>query len=114
MSDSLTNNKLRSIIGEIPNWIFEYLELSDEIKKEWKFGSKASDFGGHSQFVQLFSRRIEAIISDTVAKAEREAKLNLAKGLTIGGRHGVDIFYQGIPIERFIDKLKSQQESEES
>jgi len=33
---------LKSIVGEMPNWIFEYLELSDEIKKEWKEGSKAS------------------------------------------------------------------------
>lgn len=96
MSDSLTNKELRSIIGEIPNWIFEYLELSDEIKKEWKFGSKASDFGGHSQFVQLFSRRIEALISDTVAKAEREAKIEAyrsvpeVRGLTEEGLEDVN------------------------
>ena len=60
----MTNqSELKSIVGEIPNYIFECLELSDEIKEEWKHGSKASDFGRHNQFVQRFSKRIEAFIT---------------------------------------------------
>lgn len=59
MADKQTVDNIRSIIGEIPNYIFEYLELSDDIKKEWKYGSKASDFGHHNQFVQKFTAKIE-------------------------------------------------------
>ena len=56
------SEELKSILGEIPNYIFDYLELSDDIRKEWKYGSRASDFGRHNQFVQQFSKRLEAII----------------------------------------------------
>lgn len=58
-------NQIKQIISEIPNYIFEYLELSDEIRKEWKYGSKASDFGGHNQFVQEFTRRIVEQLATT-------------------------------------------------
>lgn len=61
MNDPKQKSELRAIIGEMPNWIFDYLELSDDIKKEWKYGSKAGDFGGHNRFVQKFSERIKAL-----------------------------------------------------
>jgi len=73
--------ELRAILGEIPNYIFECLELSDEVKKEWKHGSKASDFGSHKQFVQMFSRRIQAHTNAEIAKVldRLEAELNEQK-----------------------------------
>lgn len=40
------NKELDEILGQMPNYVMEYLELSDEIKQEWRKGSKASDFGG--------------------------------------------------------------------
>lgn len=62
-------DEIRSVLGEIPNHIFGYLELSEEIKKEWKYGGKASDFGGHNQFVQAFSKRLLALITKEIKQA---------------------------------------------
>lgn len=68
--------QIRAIIGEIPNYIFEYLELSDSIKKEWKLGNKASDFGGHNQFVQKYTKAIEAeILKHYISREEVLGKL---------------------------------------
>lgn len=69
------DNQIRSLVGEIPSWIFEYLELSDEIKKEWKFGNKASDFGGHNQFVQKFTNRISKAVQAREKRIRLEAKI---------------------------------------
>lgn len=64
----------------------------------------------------LNEMRLEAIdkIIPLIESEVRKEKLKLAQGLTIGGRHGVDIFYQGIPIERYIEQLKPQQEEREA
>lgn len=70
------DKELRGIVGEMPNYIFECLELSDEIKEEWKHGSKASDFGSHNQFVQRFSKRIEALITADRKRVELEARVD--------------------------------------
>ena len=75
MTPTEQDKELRGIVGEIPNYIFECLELSDEIKEEWKHGSKASDFGSHNQFVQRFSKRIEAFITADRKRVALEARL---------------------------------------
>lgn len=76
MTHTEQDKELRGIVGEIPNYIFECLELSDEIKEEWKHGSKASDFGSHNQFVQRFSKRIEAFITADRKRVDLEARLD--------------------------------------
>jgi len=74
----VSEDKIKSIIGEIPNYIFEYLELSDDIKKEWKYGSTASDFGGHEQFVQKFSARLSSLAPPKPIKGDlRNSILNI-------------------------------------
>jgi len=65
---SEVENKIKEIIGQTPNYIFEYLELSDDIKKEWKYGSKASDFGGHNQYVQKFAKELTTYIDSVVER----------------------------------------------
>ena len=76
MTPTEQDKELRGIVGEIPNYIFECLELSDEIKEEWKYGSKASDFGSHNQFVQRFSKRIEAFITADRKRVALEARID--------------------------------------
>jgi len=68
--------EIKQIVGEIPNHIFEYLELSDDIKKEWKNGSGASDFGGHRAFVETFSKRVANLIAikETESRLDEENK----------------------------------------
>ena len=68
------SEELKSILGEIPNYIFDYLELSDDIRKEWKYGSNASDFGGHNKFVQQFTKRLEALIRTEKLKLLAEVR----------------------------------------
>ncbi len=51
-------SKVDEILGQMPNYIFDYLELSDEIKNEWRKGSKASDFGGHTGFKIKFKQAL--------------------------------------------------------
>lgn len=60
-------NKVKGIVGEIPGYIFDYLELYGPVVDEWKHGSKASDFGHHNQFVQKFSRRLEEVVEKHTA-----------------------------------------------
>jgi hypothetical protein len=83
------SGELKSILGEIPNYIFDYLELSDDIRKEWKYGSKASDFGGHNQFVQQFSKRLETIIRTEKLKLLDEvihqSTINLKSAKAVAG-----------------------------
>ena len=98
--------ELRAIVGEIPNYIFECLELSDEVKEEWKHGSKASDFGSHNQFVQMFSRRIQAHTNAEIAKAVKEAK-----PFPVGGSEFADGYMAGIKryetnLMKFIERAK--------
>ena len=68
------SEELKSILGEMPNYIFDYLELSDDIRKEWKYGSNASDFGGHNKFVQQFTKRLEALIRTEKLKLLAEVR----------------------------------------
>ena len=70
-----TKEQIKSILGQIPNEIFEYLELSDEIRKEWKTGSKASDFGYHNQFVQKYTQQIEKLIQTAREEAELRGRI---------------------------------------
>ena len=51
-------NKISSLLGTMPNYIFDYLEISDDIKEEWKHGLNASDFGGHRSFVIKYTNLI--------------------------------------------------------
>jgi len=68
-----TDSEIKSIIGEIPSYIFDYLELSDDTKEEWEHGVNASDFGGHNQFVQKFAKRILAL--------KRQWQLEILEGI---------------------------------
>lgn len=86
-------NKIKSVLGEIPNYIFEYLELSDDIKKEWKYGSKASDFGGHNQFVQKFAAQIQALISEQVRLGRETIERETLEAVSMK----LDELHQGTP-----------------
>lgn len=57
-SKELDETKVREILGTIPNYILDYLELSDNIKEEWRKGATASDFGGHQGFITKYEQAI--------------------------------------------------------
>ena len=119
MTPTEQDKELRGIVGEIPNYIFECLELSDEIKEEWKYGSKASDFGSHNQFVQRFSKRIEAFITADRKRVALEARLNGKWEILSKIPDGTSVLEDGkigsayelrIKVNREIAELKAQQE----
>ena len=116
MTPTEQDKELRGIVGEIPNYIFECLELSDEIKEEWKHGSKASDFGSHNQFVQRFSKRIEAFITADRKRVALESEMNAWKQVrksypkkqTLQGNAVSRLTLSDV--DRKITELKAQQE----
>ena len=57
------DGEVRNIIGQIPNYVLGYLEISDGIKQEWADHQRA--------YLQIYSDRITKLISDQV----REARL---------------------------------------
>jgi len=73
------DGEVRNIIGQIPNYVLGYLEISDGIKQEWADHQRA--------YLQIYSDRITKLISDQVAKARiEETKLykQYFKGRTQG------------------------------
>lgn len=61
------DEQIRNIIGQIPNYVLGYLEISDGIKQEWADHQRA--------YLQIYSDRITKLISDQV----REARISELK-----------------------------------
>ncbi len=59
------DEQIRNIIGQIPNYVLEYLEISDGIKQEWADNQRA--------YLQLYSDKVKALIANQV----REELTNL-------------------------------------
>jgi len=55
------DGEVRNIIGQIPNYVLGYLEISDGIKQEWADHQRA--------YLQIYSDRITKLISDQVREA---------------------------------------------
>ena len=59
------DGEVRNIIGQIPNYVLGYLEISDGIKQEWADNQRA--------YLQLYSDKVKALIANQV----REELTNL-------------------------------------
>jgi len=66
MSEPNLDEQIRDIIGQIPNYILEYLEIGDDIKKEWK--------GEQRAYLKVYSDRIAKLIAQQVKEAEAKLK----------------------------------------
>ena len=66
------DGEVRNIIGQIPNYVLGYLEISDGIKQEWADHQRA--------YLQIYSDRITKLISDQVAKAKIEELEHIISG----------------------------------
>ena len=112
MTPTEQDKELRGIVGEIPNYIFECLELSDEIKEEWKYGSKASDFGSHNQFVHKYEKKLADFIIADRKRVALEARIETVTYIESMLR------FENIPLhpvqaeslKQYLRQLKAQQE----
>ena len=75
--DTELREQVRGILGEIPNSIFDYLEINHDIRMEWRKGDKASNFGGHAAYINNFEERITKLIKQEVDKSVNEAREKL-------------------------------------
>jgi hypothetical protein len=55
-------------------------------------------------------RYIISSVTRLIASKVLEAETKLAKGITLGGKGGTELFYQNIPIENYIKQLQAQRE----
>ena len=63
MTPTEQDKELRALLGEMPNFVIDWLELSDDLRNEWKKGGKASDFGGHRTFIQKYEKKLANLIT---------------------------------------------------
>jgi len=68
------DGEVRNIIGQIPNYVLGYLEISDGIKQEWADHQRA--------YLQIYSDRITKLISDQVAKARLDEIKRMREAMT--------------------------------
>ena len=91
---------LRTLVGALPNEIFDYLELSDELKEEWRKGATASDFGGHKNFVNQTTQALLTILKETCEAA-------LPRKATIDKKNEYIANYINIGFNQAIDQTKA-------
>lgn len=109
MSNQEIREKIRSIVGTVPNSIFEYLELSQTIREDWHKGNKASDFGYHKIFVTKCSNQLVDLFISELQKAVREARIaENTMYLTERDRH-----YFSSPDERHIPLVQFEERIKE-
>jgi hypothetical protein len=91
MTPTEQENELRALLGEMPGFVIDWLELSDELRNEWKKGGKASDFGGHRAFMQKYEKKL----ADFIAADRKRVALETVKvtGDTSDGYHTFNELY---------------------
>ena len=76
MTPTEQDKELRALLGEMPGFVIDWLELSDELRNEWKKGGKASDFGGHRTFIQKYEKKLAELITADRKRVELEARID--------------------------------------
>ena len=98
MTPTEQDNELRALLGEMPNFVIDWLELSDELRHEWKKGGKASDFGGHRAFIQKYEEKLAKLITADRKRVALEARIEEA---TLFNRYFDDnLAFKGFAEER--------------
>lgn len=104
---------LRTLLGEMPNFVIDWLELSDDLRNEWKKGGKASDFGGHRTFIQKYEKKLAKLITADRKRVVLEARIDAAEHILNTMVHKTGGYCDEIDpddITNYIAELKSQQE----
>ena len=113
MTPTEQDKELRALLGEMPGFVIDWLELSDDLRHEWKKGGKASDFGGQHAFIQKYEKKLADFITADRKRVALEARLDELAKIEIGGDNiwtvdsGTDT---AMLIEERIAELKAQQE----
>ena len=102
MTPTEQDKKLRALLGEMPYFIIDWLELSDDLRNEWKKGGKASDFGGHRTFIQKYEKKIADFITADRKRVALEARIDALEYAKISPK---------FKIEERIEALKQELES---
>ena len=102
MSPSEQENELRALLGEMPYFVIDCLDLSDDLRNEWKKGGKASDFGGHRAFMQKYEKKLTKLITADRKRVALEARIDALEYAKISPK---------FKIEERIEALKQELES---
>ena len=109
MTPTEQDKELRALLGEMPYFVIDWLELSDDLRHEWKKGGKASDFGGQRAFIQKYEKKLADFITADRKRVALEARLDELRKMS-------DLPYIGLRakrLERLGDRaaeLKAKQE----
>ena len=102
MTPTEQDKELRALLGEMPYFIIDWLELSDDLRNEWKKGGKASDFGGHRTFIQKYEKKIADFSAADRKRVVLEARIDALEYAKISPK---------FKIEERIEALKQELES---
>ena len=75
MTPTEQDKELRALLGEMPGFVIDWLELSDDLRHEWKKGGKASDFGGQHAFIQKYEKKLADFITADRKRVALEARI---------------------------------------
>lgn len=76
MTPTEQDKELRALLGEMPYFVIDWLELSDDLRHEWKKGGKASDFGGQRAFIQKYEKKLADFITADRKRVALEARID--------------------------------------
>jgi hypothetical protein len=113
MTPTEQDKELRALLGEMPYFVIDWLELSDELRQEWKKGGKASDFGGHHAFMQKYEKKLADFITADRKRVALGARIDAAEHILNTMVHEAGGYCDEIDpddITNYIAELKSQQE----
>lgn len=74
------NEKVRNILGDIPFHVLNYLEISDDIIKEWKHNE-------HRGYLQVYTDKIMQLIESAITEARESERAWAYKNMR---DHGCD------------------------
>ena len=98
------------MLGEMPGFVIDWLELSDDLRNEWNKGGKASDFGGQRTFIQKYEKKLAKLITADRKRVALEARLYDNERTLAHIQNGMPIERLKTVVENRIAELKAQQE----
>lgn len=102
MTPTEQDKELRALLGEMPYFVIDWLELSDNLRHEWKKGGKASDFGGHRTFMQKYEKKLADLIRTEKLKLLDELEAKAQEYVVIGEQ------LRGLPYFITVDNIKAE------
>ena len=116
MTPTEQDKELRALLGEMPYFVIDWLELSEDLRNEWKKGGKASDFGGQRTFIQKYEKKLADFITADRKRVALEARLEAldhiidlqSKQFNRWTQKDIANFFNGVG--KYYRELKAQQE----